>query len=102
MREGAEARVFLCHHEITSTEWKIERNLAKIAKLEKPIVKREDSKEEALATIEVTEKEIVEMEDRRKKEHAALLAAKRAPAEYHTDSQIKIGKGHESIKAALV
>jgi len=108
------------YHEVASNvaqlDWEIEKNLAKIAKLEKLIAKREDSKAEALATIEATEKEIVEMEDQRKAEHAAFLAAKAADesaielltqakaalTKYYTDNKIKLGKVQESIKAALV
>merc|ERR1719262_1875653 len=101
---------------VAQLDWEIEKNLAKIAKLEKLIAKREDSKAEALATIEATEKEIVEMEDQRKAEHAAFLAAeaadesaielltqaKAALTKYYTDNKIKLGKVQESIKAALV
>merc|ERR1719262_598822 len=63
---------------VAQLDWEIEKNLAKIAKLEKLIAKREDEKEEALATIEDTEKEITEMEDQRTAEHNAFLAAKQA------------------------
>merc|ERR1719324_2042101 len=70
------------YHEIVSAvaqlKWEIEKNLAKIAKLEKLIAKREDEKEEALATIEDTKKEIAEMEDQRTAEHNAFLGAKQA------------------------
>merc|ERR1719163_936477 len=70
------------YHEIASAvaqlNWEIEKNLAKISKLEKLIAKREDEKEEAIATIEDTEKEIVEMEKQRNLEHAAFLEAKAA------------------------
>merc|ERR1719199_906206 len=101
------------YHEIAANvaqlDWEIEKNLAKIAKLEKLIAKREDSKEEALATIEATEKEIVEMEDQRKEEHAAFLAAKAADEgaielltkakealnKYNKDNKIKLGKIQE-------
>merc|ERR1719235_146718 len=101
---------------VAQLDWEIEKNLAKIAKLEKLIAKREDEKEEALATIEDTEKEIVEMEDQRTAEHNAFLAAKQADedaikvlgdakaalAKYYEDNKIKLGKIQESIKAALV
>merc|ERR1719375_2993711 len=108
------------YHEIASAvaqlKWEIEKNLAKIAKLEKLIAKREDEKAEAISTIEDTEKEIVEMEDQRKEEHAAFLAAKAADEgaielltkakealnKYNKDNKIKLGKIQESIKAALV
>merc|ERR1719262_295988 len=101
---------------VAQLDWEIEKNLAKIAKLEKLIAKREDSKAEALATIEATEKEIVEMEDQRKAEHAAFLAAKAADesaielltqakaalTKYHEKNKNKLGKLQEDIKAALV
>merc|ERR1719443_2847875 len=108
------------YHDIASAvaqlNWEIEKNLAKIGKLEKLIAKREDEKEEAIATIEDTKKEIVEMEDQRKEEHAAFLeakladesaievltSAKAALTKYYKDNKIKLGKIQESIKAALV
>merc|ERR1719316_863758 len=108
------------YHEIASAvaqlKWEIEKNLAKIAKLEELIAKREDEKQEAIATIEDTEKEIVEMEDQRKEEHNAFLEAKAADesaikvlgeakaalTKYYKDNKIKLGKIQESIKAALV
>merc|ERR1719163_2584387 len=90
-------------------KWEIEKNLAKIAKLEKLIAKREDEKAEAIATIEDTQKEIVEMEDQRKEEHAAfkdakaadetaievLTSAKAALTKYHKDNKIDVGKVQE-------
>merc|ERR1719375_1207230 len=101
---------------VAQLDWEIEKNLAKIAKLEKLIAKREDEKEEALAAIEDTKKEITEMEDQRTAEHNAFLAAKQADEDavkvlgeakaaltkYYKDNKIKLGKIQESIKAALV
>merc|ERR1719163_104565 len=108
------------YHEIASAvaqlNWEIEKNLAKIAKLEKLIAKREDEKEEAIATIEDTEKQIFDMKEQRKEEHSAFLAAKAADegaielltkarealSKYNKDNKIKLGKIQESIKAALM
>merc|ERR1719160_310240 len=61
---------------IADLEWQIEKNLAKIAKLESLIKAREDDKEEALAAIAQTKEEIAEMEDQRKEENEAFLQAK--------------------------
>merc|ERR1719375_2384363 len=101
---------------VAQLDWEIEKNLARIAKLEKLIAKREDEKEEALATIEDTKKEITEMEDQRTAEHNEFLAAKQADEDavkvlgdaksaltkYYAENKIKLGKIQESIKAALV
>merc|ERR1719174_1575028 len=101
---------------VAQLDWEIEKNLAKIAKLEKLIAKREDEKEEALAAIEDTKKEITEMEDQRTAENNAFLAAKQADEDavkvlgeakaaltkYYEDHKIKLGKIQESVKAALV
>merc|ERR1719453_2593686 len=57
-------------------EWQIEKNLAKIAKLESLIKAREDEKQETLETIAQTKTEIAEMEDQRKAENQAFLEAK--------------------------
>jgi len=101
---------------VAQLKWEIEKNLAKIAKLEKLIAKREDEKAEAIETIEDTQKEIAEMEDQRKEEHAAfkdakladetaikvLTSAKDALTKYHKSNKIDIGKVQEDVKAALV
>merc|ERR1719375_2254162 len=101
---------------VAQLDWEIEKNLAKIAKLEKLIAKREDEKEETLATIEDTKKDITEMEDQRTAEHSEFLAAKQADEDaiqvlgdakaaltrYYEDHKIKLGKIQKSIKAAMV
>jgi len=97
---------------IADLEWQIEKNLAKIAKLESLIKAREDDKEEALAAIAQTKEEIAEMEDQRKEENEAFLqaksddegaialleAAKEALAAYYNKHKIPLGPVQGSVK----
>merc|ERR1719375_2449071 len=98
--------------EIAQYEWEIEKNLARIHKLEDMIKKREDEKIETLEKIELTEKEIAEMEDQRKAENEAFLqaksddegaielleAAKKVLMKYYKENKIEIGKVQTSVK----
>merc|ERR1719238_220214 len=97
---------------IADLEWQIEKNLAKIAKLESLIKAREDDKQEALEAIAQTRKEIAEMEDQRKAENQAFLeaksddegaialleAAKEALAAYYAKHKIPLGAVQGSVK----
>jgi len=68
------------YQEIQSTsndlEWKIEKNNAKINKLEKLIAKKEAEKTKTIEQIEDVLKNIETMEEERKEENAAFLQAK--------------------------
>merc|ERR1719183_2580174 len=62
---------------INHIEWLVDKNLAKIDKLERLIAKRTTEKEETIASIKETEEQIADMKEQRKKEHADFLHAKK-------------------------
>ena len=102
--------------EVAQLDWEVEKNLAKIAKLEKLIAKREDEKEEAIEVIANTKEQITNLEDGRTAAHLVLLDEKKADEDavnvlteakgaltrYYEDHKIKMGKIQEDIKAAFV
>merc|ERR1719469_1849002 len=62
--------------EIANVNWLVEKNLAKIDKLERLIAKRTTEKLETIASIQQTEDEIAAMEKQRTEEHEDFLHAK--------------------------
>lgn len=98
--------------DIAQLEWEIEKNLAKIHKLESLIKMREEEKIEALHQIVVTKEDINQMEEQRKEENAAFLeaksddeaaielleAAKKALGAYYKKEKIELGPIQGSIK----
>merc|ERR1719469_1039284 len=63
--------------EIANVNWLVEKNLAKIDKLERLIAKRTTEKLETIASIQQTEDEIAAMEKQRNEEHQDFLHAKK-------------------------
>merc|ERR1719469_54258 len=63
--------------EIANVNWLVEKNLAKIDKLERLIAKRTTEKLETIASIQQTEDEIAAMEKQRTEEHEDFLHAKK-------------------------
>merc|ERR1719421_1462423 len=91
--------------DIAQLEWEIEKNLAKIHKLESLIKMREEEKIEALHQIVVTKEDIDQMEEQRKEENTAFLeaksdleAAKKALGAYYKKEKIALGPIQGSIK----
>merc|ERR1712139_495624 len=62
---------------IAHIEWLVDKNLAKIDKLERLIAKRTTEKEETIASIKEVEQQIADMKEQRKNEHADFLFAKK-------------------------
>merc|ERR1712151_531323 len=62
---------------IADITWKIEKNEAKIDKLERLIAKRRAEKKETIASIKETDEEIADMKKERKEEHEAFKHAKK-------------------------
>merc|ERR1719469_145064 len=62
--------------EIANVNWLVEKNLAKIDKLERLIAKRTTEKLETIASIQQTDDEIAAMEKQRTEEHEDFLHAK--------------------------
>jgi len=101
---------------IAETKWMIERNQAKIDKLQALIDKHTATKEETIALIAATEVEIEEMKAQRDSEHQAFLQAKsddegaialltsatEAMSKFYKKNDIDMGKIQESFKASLI
>jgi len=101
---------------IAETKWMIERNQAKIDKLQALIDKHTATKEETIALIAATEVEIEEMKAQRDSEHQAFLQAKsddegaialltsatEAMSKFYKKNDIDMGKIQESVKASFI
>merc|ERR1719440_733344 len=101
---------------VKDLNWKIEKNEAKIDKLEKLIELRTAEKFKTVEDIESTQKAIVQMEDQRQEENQAFLEAKSddegaiellekakaALAAYYEKNKIELGPIQGSVKGALL
>merc|ERR1719453_2311532 len=101
---------------VKDLNWKIEKNEAKIDKLEQLIKLRTAEKVKTVEDIESTEKAIVQMEDQRQEENQAFLEAKSddegaiellekakaALAAYYEKNKTELGPIQGSVKGALL
>merc|ERR1719399_603791 len=101
---------------VKDLEWKIEKNVAKIDKLEGLIKQREDEKVTTLEEIEQVKQDIVDMENQRAEENQAFLQAKKddedaiallekaeaALTRYYDQNKIELGPIQGSVKGVLL
>merc|ERR1719248_561327 len=101
---------------VKDLEWKIEKNVAKIDKLEGLIKQREDEKVTTLEEIEQVKQDIVDMENQRAEENQAFLRAKKddedaiallekakaALTRYYDQNKIELGPIQGSVKGVLL
>jgi len=101
---------------VEDLSWKIEKNAAKIAKLEELVALREEEKAQTIEAIEDVTKEIGEMEEMRIEENAKfkkaktddeqaidlLEKAKAALASYYEKNKIELGPIEGSVKGAAL
>jgi len=101
---------------IAETKWLIEKNQAKIDKLQSLIDKHTVTKEETIAEIAATEEEIKEMKATRDAEHQAFLQAKsddtaaiallesatEALTKFYKKNELDMGDIQASVKASLI